>query len=176
MTNQNVSTAVRATVGAEVKMGKINFIVEPGKQEITITRLFDAPRERLFKAMTDPALIAKWWGPRKYETIVEVMEVRPGGQWRFINRDPSSDDQHGFHGVYHSIEAPSRIVDTFECEGVPGHVLLEVHTLEARGSQTLLTSHIVYESVEDRDGMVAAGMEYGQNESMERLTELLAQA
>ncbi len=162
------------TPGQEVKPGKTNFSVEPGKQEIIITRLFDAPREGLFKAMTDPALIAKWWGPRKYETIVDKMEVRAGGQWRFINRDPSTGDQHGFHGVYHSISAPERIVDTFEYEGVPGHVLLETHTLEVRGKQTLLTTHIVYESVEDRDGMVASGMEYGQNEGMERLQELAA--
>ncbi len=159
----------------ETGMGKINFIVEPGKQEIVISRLFDAPRERLFKAMTDPLLIPKWWGPRKFETIVDKLEARPGGQWRFINRDESGTE-HGFHGVYHSIEAPARIVDTFEYEGFPGHVLLEVHTLEARGKQTLLTSHIIYESVADRDGMVASGMEYGQNESMERLTELVAKA
>ncbi len=174
MTNPNVSTAVQETARAEAKMGKTNFIVEPGKQEIIITRLFDAPRERLFKAMTDPALIAQWWGPRKYQTIVDKLEARPGGQWRFLNRDASTGADHGFHGVYHSVDAPERIVDTFEYEGVPGHVLLETHTLERRGNQTLLTSHIVYESVEDRDGMVASGMEYGQTESMERLQELVA--
>ncbi len=173
MPTQTRSQATVRTTTQEVKSGKTNFIVEPGKQEIIIARLFDAPRERLFKAMTDPALIAKWWGPRKYETIVDKMEVRAGGQWHFTNRDPSTGDEHGFHGVYHSIIAPERIVDTFEYEGVPGHVLLETHTLEARGMQTLLKSHIVYESVEDRDGMVASGMEYGQNESMERLQELV---
>ena len=166
-------TAVRTALQAGSRPGKTNFIVEPGKQEIVITRLFDAPRERLFKAMTDPTLIPKWWGPRRYETIVDKMELRAGGQWRFINRDPSSKDEHAFHGVYHSIHAPERIVDTFEYEGVPGHVLLETHTLEARGGQTLLTTHVIYESVEDRDGMVAAGMQSGQEESLDRLEELV---
>ncbi len=174
MANLTTSQAeVRPATKGQAKMAKTNFIVEPGKQEVIISRLFDAPRERLFKAMTDPALIAKWWGPRKFETIVDKMEVRAGGQWRFINRDAASGEEHGFHGVYHSITAPERIVDTFEYEGFPGHVLLETHSLEARGNQTLLTSHIIYESVEDRDGMVASGMEYGQNESMERLQELV---
>jgi uncharacterized protein YndB with AHSA1/START domain len=159
----------------ETKVGKTNFIAEPGKQEIVITRLFDAPRERLFKVMMDPALIPQWWGPRGHTTIVDKMEVRPGGIWRFIGRDPSGAE-FAFHGVYHSISAPGRVVDTFEFEGVPGHVLLETHTLEDQGGKTLLTSHIVYESVADRDGMVASRMEWGQNESMERLTELLAKA
>ncbi len=164
---------VQSPAKAEPKLGKTNFIVEPGKQELVVTRLFNATRERLFKAMTDPTLIAKWWGPRKYETIVDKMEVRAGGQWRFINRDAAAGVDHAFHGVYHSITAPERIVDTFEYEGVPGHVLLETHTLEARGAQTLLTTHVVYESVEDRDGMVAAGMQSGQEESLDRLEELV---
>lgn len=165
---------LQAAEKVEAKLGKTNFIVEPGKQEVIVTRLLNAPRERIFKAMTDPLLIPKWWGPRKYDTVVDKMEVRPGGQWRFINRDDSGQE-HGFHGVYHSIEAPQRIVDTFEYEGVPGHVLMEVHTLEARGSQTLLTTHVIYESVADRDGMVASGMEYGQNEGLERLEELASE-
>jgi len=167
--------AIRAAAQVETRVGRTNFIAEPGKQEIVITRLFDAPRERLFKVMMDPALIPQWWGPRSHTTVVDKMEVGPGGIWRFIGRDPSGTE-FAFHGVYHSINEPERAVDTFEFEGMPGHVLLETHTLEDRGGQTLLTSHIVYESVADRDGMVASGMEWGQNESMERLTELLAKA
>ena len=159
----------------EARVGKTNFVAEPGKQEIVITRLFDAPRERLFKVMTDPALIPQWWGPKDYTTIVDRMEFKAGGTWRFINREPSGND-HGFHGVYHSISAPERIVDTFEYEGEPGHVLLETHTLEARGNQTLLTTQVVYQSVEDRDGMVASGMEWGLTQGHDRLAELAAKA
>lgn len=176
MASQTTSQArIRTTGKQDPKVGKTYFTVEPCKQEIIITRLFDARRERVFKVMMDPALIPQWWGPRSHTTVVDKMEVRPGGMWRFISHDPSGT-AFAFHGVYHSITAPERVVDTFEFEGEPGHVLLETHTLEERGGQTLLTSHIVYESVEDRDGMVASGMEWGQNESMERLTELLAKS
>ena len=73
-------------------MEKITFTAEPGKQEIVITRVIDAPPERVFRAMMDPALIPRWWGPRKYETIVDSMEVRAGGTWRFINRDADGTD------------------------------------------------------------------------------------
>ncbi len=103
-------------------MGKTNFIVEPGKQEIIISRLFDAPRESVFRVMMDPQMIPQWWGPRQYKTVVDRMEVREGGRWRFLNVEDSGHE-HGFHGVYHSIKAPERVVDTFEYEGVPGHVL-----------------------------------------------------
>src|SRR5207245_5343390 len=96
---------------------------EPGKQEILITREFDAPRELVFKACTDPKLIPQWWGPRSLSTEVDKMDVRPGGQWRFINRD-AEGNEYAFHGVYHEILAPERVIDTFEFEGLPetGHV------------------------------------------------------
>ena len=154
-------------------MGKIELIAKPGVQELVITRLFDVPRERLFKAMTDPALIPQWWGPRKYATIVDKMEVRPGGVWRFINRG-ADGAEFAFHGVYHAINSPERVVQTFEFEGVPGHVALETMTLEERGGQTLVRAHSVFQSVNDRDGMMQEGMEEGANETYERLGEVAA--
>lgn len=154
-------------------MAKITFTAEPGKQEIVITRLFDAAPERVFRAMTDPDLIPHWWGPRKYETIVDKMDVREGGVWRFINRDADGTD-YAFHGVYHAIQAPNRVVQTFEWEGMAGHVSLETMTLEARGSQTLITAHSVFQSVADRDGMMQGDMEAGVNETYDRLAEVLA--
>jgi len=154
-------------------MGKLKVVVEPGKQEVKMTRVFDAPRELVFRAHTDPKAIPRWWGQRNSKTTVDKMEVRDGGRWRFVER--GSDGQaHGFHGVYHAIVAPERIVQTFEFEGVPGHVLLETLDFEERGGVTTLTSQSVYQSVEDRDGMVQSGMEDGANESMDRLEELLA--
>ncbi len=154
-------------------MAKITFTAEPGKQEIVISRMFDATPERVFKAMTDPALIPDWWGPRKYETIVDKMDLREGGRWRFINRDADGTD-YAFHGVYHAIQAPNRVVQTFEWEGMAGHVSLETMTLEARGSQTLVTAHSVFQSVTDRDGMMQGDMEAGVNETYDRLAEVLA--
>src|SRR5438552_19068953 len=92
-----------------------------GDREIVLTREFDAPRELVFKAITDPTLIPKWWGPRRYETIVDKMDVRPGGAWRFINR-AADGGGHGFHGVYRETVPPEKMVQTFEGGGLPGHI------------------------------------------------------
>ncbi len=150
-------------------------LAEPGKQEILITREFDAPRELVFKAFTDPTLVPQWWGPRNLSTEVDKMDLRPGGQWRFLNRD-AEGNEYAFHGVYHEILAPERIIDTFEFEGLPetGHVTLETMKLEALpGGRTKLTAQSVFQSVADRDGMLQSGMEEGINESYDRLAELM---
>jgi uncharacterized protein YndB with AHSA1/START domain len=154
---------------------KTHILAEPGKQELLITREFDAPRELVFKACTDPKLIPQWWGPRYLSTEVDTMDVRPGGQWRFINRD-AEGNQYAFHGVYHEILAPERIIDTFEFEGLPetGHVTLETMKLEALpGGRTRLTAQSVFQSVADRDGTLQSGMEEGVNDTYDRLAELL---
>ena len=152
-----------------------NILAEPGKQEIVITREFDAPRDLVFKAVTDPKLIPQWWGPRYLTTEVDKMDVRPGGQWRFINRN-AEGNEFGFHGVYHEILAPERIIDTFEFEGLPetGHVALETMKLEELpGGRTRLITQSVFQTVADRDGMLQSGMEGGLKETYERLEELL---
>jgi len=153
-------------------MGKLQVTVVPGRQEVRMTREFDAPRELVFKAYTDPKAIPHWWGRLNSTTTVDKMEVREGGRWRFVEHGSDGVD-HGFHGVYHSILRPERIVQTFEFEGTPGHVLLETATLEERDGKTQLTTHSVYQSVEDRDAMVRSGMEEGAAETMDRLAELL---
>ena len=148
---------------------------EPGKQEIIITREFDAPRALVFQAFTDPRLIPQWWGPRHLSTEVDKMDVRPGGAWRWINRD-AQGKAFTFHGVYHEVLAPERIIDTFEFEGLPetGHVSLETLTLEELpGGRTKLTAHSVFQSVADRDGLLQSGMEAGVHDSHERLAALL---
>jgi uncharacterized protein YndB with AHSA1/START domain/DNA-binding transcriptional ArsR family regulator len=152
---------------------KTQFVAEPGRQDIVITRLFDAPRELVFRAMTEPEHVQNWWGPSRYATIVDSIDPKTGGHWRFINRD-SEGNEYGFHGVYHEITAPERIVQTFEFEGMPGHVLLETMTLEDVDGKTRITGVSVFQSVEDRDGMLASGMEEGAAESWDRLAEVLA--
>jgi uncharacterized protein YndB with AHSA1/START domain len=152
-----------------------NILAEPGKQEIVITREFDAPRELVFKACTDPSLIPQWWGPRNLSTEVDKMDVRPGGQWRFINRD-AEGNEYAFHGVYHEVLAPERVIDTFEFEGLPetGHVTLETMKLEELpGRRTRLTTQSIFQSVADRDGMLQGGMAEGTNDTYDRLAELL---
>jgi uncharacterized protein YndB with AHSA1/START domain len=100
------TTAVR-------RVGLTEIIAEPGKQEIVLTRVFDAPLETVFNASLDPDLISQWWGPRRFTVVVDKIEARPGGMWRFINRD-ASGNEYAFHGVHHEILAPKRIVRTFE--------------------------------------------------------------
>ena len=151
------------------------ILAELGKQEILITREFDAPRELVFKVCTDPRLIPQWWGPRYLSTQVDKMDLRPGGQWRFINRD-AAGNEYAFHGVYHEVLVPERIIDTFEFEGLPetGHVALETMKLEELpGGRTRLTVQSVFQSVADRDGTLQSGMEAGVNETYDRLAELL---
>jgi uncharacterized protein YndB with AHSA1/START domain len=153
-------------------MSKTEYVIEPGKQEILITRMFDAPRELVFKAFTDPNLMAQWWGPRDLSTRIEKFEARPGGEWRFVQRD-AAGNEFRFHGVHHDVVAPERIVTTFEFEGAPGHVLLQCATFESIGDKPKLVTQSIYQSVADRDGMVAAGMKRGSDDSMDRLSELV---
>ena len=155
-------------------MPKVTVTAEPGSHEIIMTREFNAPRDLVFKVMTDPKHIPQWWGPRQYTTIIDKMDVKPGGLWRYIQRG-ADGSEFGFHGVYHSVIAPECVVDTFEFEGMPGHVLMETSRFEALpDGKTKLTVSSVFQSVADRDGMLQSGMEFGTNESYERFDELLA--
>jgi uncharacterized protein YndB with AHSA1/START domain len=157
----------------EVKsMPTTEYTIEPGKQDIISTVVLDAPRALVFKAYTDPKLFAQWWGPRQYTNDVEKFDIRQGGEWRVIQR-AADGGAHAFRGVTHSVVAPERICQTFEYEGVPGHVALQTANFEDLGNKTRVTAQIVFQSVMDRDGMVAAGMQSGADESMERLAELL---
>ena len=153
-------------------MSKTTFIAEPGKQEIVMTGVFDAPRERVFKAYTDPNVIPQWWGPKSFTTIVDKMDVRHGGVWRFIQRDPDAHE-YAFRGVYHAASPPDRLVQTFEFEGIPGHVSLETVTFEEHEGKTTLTGRSVFQTVEDRDLALQSGMEEGASETMDRLAEYL---
>jgi len=152
-------------------MSKLTVVAEPGTHEVRMIREFDAPRELVFKAFTDPQLIPRWWGAEAYETVVDKMEVHKGGMWRFIQS--GDDEQYIFNGVFHQINAPESIVQTFEFEGMPGHILLETITFEERDGKTIMTDSSVFQTVEDREGMLQSGMEQGTDESMNRLEELL---
>lgn len=93
----------------------------------------------MFKAVIDPTLIPAWWGPRAATVEVDVMDAKPGGRWRFVHRDDNGAE-YGFHGVYHDVVAPERIVQTFEFEGAPRHVVLETLTLEEMDGRTRYTA------------------------------------
>ena len=147
---------------------------EPGVQEVFITREFDAPRELVYQAHIDPELYVQWLGPRGYEMILETFEPVSGGVYRYIHKDPDGNE-FAFHGTFHEM-SEELMIQTFEFEGLPerGHVSLDTMRLEALpGNRTRATIHSVFQSVEDRDGMVQAGMEGGVREGYERLDEIL---
>ena len=159
-----------------VTKNQTKITAEPGKQELFIEREFDAPRELVFKAFTDPDMYVQWLGPRRLKMKLTKFEPRDGGSYRFVHIDPDGAE-YGFHGVYHEVLAPERIIGTFEFEGWPekGHVEFDTTRFEALpGNRTRVISQAVYQSVEDRDGMIQSGMETGVNEGYERLDELLA--
>lgn len=153
---------------------KLVVTAEPGKQEVIVTREFDAPRDLVFKAHTNPKLYCQWLGPRGYEMVLETFEPYSGGRYRYIHKD-SNGNEFAFHGVFHEI-SEERMIQTFEFEGLPepGHVTLDTMRLEALpGNRTRVTVQSVFQSVADRDGMVQSGMEHGMREGYERLDELL---
>lgn len=153
-------------------MSKLNLIAEPGSHAITMSRTLDAPRELVFKVFTDPKLVPQFWGQRETETIVDKMDVKHGGVWRYAMRNPDGAE-YAFRGVYHLVVPNEQIVYTFEFEGMPGHVCLETVTFEEHDGKTTITDSSVFQSVEDRDGMLNAGMAEGANEFWDQFEELL---
>lgn len=153
-------------------MPKRNLTAEPNQHSIIATTIFKAPRELVFRVWNDPETIPQWWGPRGLITTVDKMEPRSGGSWRFVVRG-AQGGEWSFHGVYHSIEAPSRTVSTYEYEGEPGHVSMETVLFEDYEGGTKVTSISVFQSIEDRDAMLASDMEDGAAATMDRLEELL---
>ncbi|MEO8540350.1 MAG: SRPBCC family protein [bacterium] len=149
---------------------------EPGRQEVVITREFEAPVELLFRAYTERDMVARWLGPRDDKLAIEVFDAYSGGSWRYISYDPQGNG-FAFHGVFHEVLANQRIIQTFEFEGLPesGHVMLETARFEALpGNRCRLVTQSLFQSIEDRDGMVQSGMERGVLDSHARLDQLFA--
>jgi uncharacterized protein YndB with AHSA1/START domain len=147
-------------------------VTTPSDREIVLTRVFDAPRDLVFEAHTSCEHMSRWWGPRRYEVSSCEMDFRPGGAWRIVHRG-ADGTEHGFRGEFREIVRPERIVWTFEYEGMPGHVSVDTLTLQERDGKTSLTATSVFDSVEDRDGMLQSGMQEGAAETWDRLAEYL---
>lgn len=147
-------------------------ITTPSDREIHIERIFNAPRDRVWKALTDPALVAQWWG-RGNKLEIERMEFQRGGHWRFVEHGP--EGKHGFEGRYREVTPPERVVQTFEWDGMPGYVVVETMTLEDLGDgRTKLVNVSLFHTTEERDGMLQSGMEQGLNQSYAALDKVLA--
>jgi uncharacterized protein YndB with AHSA1/START domain len=154
----------------ERTVGKLKLST-PSDREIRMIREFDAPRDLVFEAHTSCEHLKNWWGPRQYQVADCEVDFRPGGKWRVVHRSERGDDE--FYGEYREIVRPEKIVWTFEWGGMPGHVSVETLSLEERDGKTTLTATSVYDTVEDRDGMLGSGMETGAAETWDRLEEYL---
>ena len=147
-------------------------ITTPTDREIHIERIFNAPRDRVWRAMSDPKLIAQWWG-RGNKLVVEKFEMERGGHWRFVEHGP--DGVHGFEGRFREVTPPERVVQTFEWDGMPAYVIIETMTLEDLGDgRTRLVTTSLFHTTDERDGFLQSGMEGGLNESYAALDRLLA--
>ena len=146
---------------------------DPHVPLVRITREFDASPEKVFRAHTDPELVTQWLGPRRHEMRIDHYDCRTGGSYRYLH--VSDGDEYGFHGSFHEVRPPELIVQTFTFEGFPDGVALEKLVLEDLGDgRTRLIATSLCDSFEERDAMIASGMESGIREGYERLDELLA--
>jgi uncharacterized protein YndB with AHSA1/START domain len=147
--------------------------VDPKVPLVRITREFDAPPEKVFRAHTDPDLFARWIGPRGTDIRLDHFDCRTGGAYRYVNIHDGTE--YRFYGSFHEVRPAERIVQTFTFEGAPDGVALETLVLEDLGDgRTRLTSTSLVDSFEDRDAMVASGMDVGVRDGYEKLDELLA--
>jgi uncharacterized protein YndB with AHSA1/START domain len=147
--------------------------VDPDVPLVRITREFDAPPAKVFRAHTDPELFARWNGPRRHEMQVDHFDCRTGGAYRYVLT--SDDGAFGFHGSFHEVRPSELIVQTFTFEGMPDGVALERLTFTGLdGGRTRLVATSLVDSFADRDAFVASGMEDGVREGYERLDEVLA--
>jgi uncharacterized protein YndB with AHSA1/START domain len=143
-----------------------------GEQTISFRREFEAPATRVFNAHTDPELLARWTGPQGTQLTMRKFDAWTGGSWSYLISGRGGE--WGFHGSFHEVSAPNRIVQTFEFEGEPGHPSLEVLTFtDLPGGRSRIDGLSVFLSVEDRDAMLG-DMDSGLDENFDRLEELFA--
>jgi len=154
-------------------MNEMQITAAPGVPQVRTAREFDAPRDLVFRAFTEPELMAQWLGPRRLTMTVDRYDLRDGGTWRYVHTDDAGN-AFGFHGVFHGGPSIDGMVQTFEFEGAPGHVSMDTVTFEEKDGKTTVRTNSVFQSVEARDAMVSAGMAGGMSEGYERLEELLA--
>ena len=146
-------------------------ITTPSDREIRIERVFNAPRDKVWRAISDPKLVAQWWG-RGNKVDIEKFEFEKGGHWRIVEH--SEGQTHGFEGRYREITPKDRVVQTFEWDGMPGYVIIETMNLtDLPNGRTKLVNVSLFHTTEERDGMLHSGMEGGVNESYAALDRLL---
>ena len=145
-----------------------------GDREIVMTRIFDAPRDLVFKALTTPALLKRWFGPHGWTLTECEVDLRVGGSWRFLSTGPGGRTM-GMRGVYREIAPFERIVytESFDEWAAQGSALITA-TLAERDGRTTLTVVSLAPSREVRDAVIQSGMEHGAAETYDRLADMLA--
>jgi uncharacterized protein YndB with AHSA1/START domain len=147
------------------------FVSTPSDREVRTERIFNAPRDRVWRAYTDPALLAQWWG-RGNKLVIEKFELERGGHWRVVEH--SHEGTHGFEGRFREVTPPERIVQSFEWDGMPAHVAIETTTLEDLGDgRTRVVTVSLFHTTEERDGMLNSGMSEGLGQSYDALDRVL---
>ena len=154
-------------------MNKTTYTIEPNVQNIIMQRTFNAPVAKVFDAFVNPEKVSKWWGGKLFKTTISTFQPHSGGSWRMVQSD--ANGEYGFHGVFHEVAPNERIIWTFEFEGLPekGHAIMETMYFTEEDGKTTVKTVSVFQSVEDRDGMVASGMEEGSNSGYDVLAEIV---
>jgi uncharacterized protein YndB with AHSA1/START domain len=150
-------------------------VTTPSDREIRLTRLFDAPRNLVFEAMTKPEHVTQWWGRlgEGYSVPVCEIDLRPGGAWRFVNRTPKGQ-LVAFYGVYREIAPPERLVYTEIFEQFPDTESVVTAVFTEENGKTRLTVTALYPSLEVRDVVLKSGMEKGAAISYDRLEDVVS--
>ncbi len=156
-------------------MNKSTLVIMRDENAVEMSRIFDATPERLWRIYTDPVMIPKWWGMRSTTTVVDKMDTRVGGGWRYIQKD-ADGNEYAFRGEYKVVDPPHYLVATFEFEPMAGHIVTDHYHFEGLpGDKTKVTVKSIFGTLEALEGMLQSGMEGGANESWDRLEELLAE-
>jgi len=144
----------------------------PTDRTLYIERIFNAPRDRVWRAFTDPKQLAQWWG-RGNQLVIERHELERGGHWRFVEH--SNHGVHGFEGRFREVTPQARISMTFEWDGMPGYPTVNTTDFQDLGDgRTKIVATLMLYTPEERDGMVKSGMETGMNQSYVALDAVLA--
>jgi uncharacterized protein YndB with AHSA1/START domain len=154
-------------------MSNATFTVNRKEMKVVVERTFHAQPARVFKAVTDLESVPHWWGPRRFKTTVDKMDVRKGGSWRYIVHTEDGT-QFAFHGVYREVSAPKRLSYTFNVEGASGdNETIETVTFESVGDETRMVQTVEYKNHDDLDQVVSSGMEGRVIEAWNRLAEIV---
>jgi uncharacterized protein YndB with AHSA1/START domain len=161
----------------ERAMSDVKFDYPKEEPSMICTRSFDAPVSMVWKVFTDPVHVARWWGPKSFAPVkkVDKLELRPGGQWRYVCEQVRTGQEIVFAGKYLEVVTEKKVVNTFGVEGQfeGDDAFPETHTFEERGGRTYYRSYSLMPNFEARDAIIATGMEAGGRESLEQLGDVV---